>query len=209
MQLADWLRRGLEKPGKKANVLANLLGVPPSTVTKMGKGGRAIKETEQKTIAEYIEEVVPPIDGQPDDKSSRVTLGAAPEVWVRPSVLLAPSVWREPDMTYQGNDLAPLSPERKYAGFPQYVAKVDADKRCYICVPFDTIRQMPLDGDCVHVRRHRSDGLVEDTLQHVKSDGRTTTLLLDGDADKQLPYPAGNERYEIVGLAIGIYQSLA
>lgn len=58
--LIEWLRHGLEKPGKTNTALAAALGLPQSRVAEMKSGRRSIKTSELKVISDYIEEPVPP-----------------------------------------------------------------------------------------------------------------------------------------------------
>ena len=57
--LAEWLRTGLDKPGKTNTGLAAVLGLPQSRVAEMKAGRRKIKASELNVIAEYIEEPIP------------------------------------------------------------------------------------------------------------------------------------------------------
>lgn len=50
----DWIRRGLEKPGKTQTGLAKALGRSPSMITTLLKGGRLLKVREVGKIAEYL-----------------------------------------------------------------------------------------------------------------------------------------------------------
>jgi len=59
----EWLRTGLEKPGKSQRELAERLGVFPSAVSKMIGGKRRIQATEIPIVAAYIGE--PPPIGEP------------------------------------------------------------------------------------------------------------------------------------------------
>lgn len=54
-----WIKKGLEKPGKKKGDLAAALGRAPSAVSSLLKGDREIKAHEIAIIADYLE-VQPP-----------------------------------------------------------------------------------------------------------------------------------------------------
>lgn len=57
--LIEWLRAGLEKPGKSNTGLAAALGLPQSRVAEMKSGRRKIKAAELNVISNYLEEPVP------------------------------------------------------------------------------------------------------------------------------------------------------
>lgn len=56
----DWIKRGLEKPGKTQAELARRLGVNPSAVNRLLAGGRQLKAEEISTVSEYLEVAPPP-----------------------------------------------------------------------------------------------------------------------------------------------------
>lgn len=59
MEDVEWIKRGLEKPGKTQRGLASAMGVDPSAVSKMINGKRGIKSTELPKIERYIGESHP------------------------------------------------------------------------------------------------------------------------------------------------------
>lgn len=56
----EWIRKGLQKHGKTQRGLAVALGIDPSGVNRILKGTRLIKADELKTIADYLDEPLPP-----------------------------------------------------------------------------------------------------------------------------------------------------
>jgi plasmid maintenance system antidote protein VapI len=56
---AEWLRKGLSKPGKSNRGLAEHLGVTEETVERLLAGKRVFKVIEVYQIAEYLEEPTP------------------------------------------------------------------------------------------------------------------------------------------------------
>ena len=59
MEIIDWIKQGLEKPGKTQTGLATALGRSPSAVTDLLRGKRQIKVQEVEVMAHYLEEAVP------------------------------------------------------------------------------------------------------------------------------------------------------
>ena len=59
MDVVEWIRMGLEKPGKTQTGLAAALGRAPSAVTALLKGDRHVKVGEMSVIANYLEEPPP------------------------------------------------------------------------------------------------------------------------------------------------------
>jgi hypothetical protein len=54
MDNLDWIKKGLEQPGKSQTGLAKALGRSPSAVTNLLKGKRDLKQREVATIARYL-----------------------------------------------------------------------------------------------------------------------------------------------------------
>ena len=93
----------------------------------------------------------------------------------------------------------------------QYACKIEADPNRYaLCVPFDEIRNKPMQNDVVHVRRI-VNGRYEDTLRVVHIVGGQVRLIAEGQKgrDAFLNYPATNkgETIEIKGLVVGYFNS--
>ena len=59
MDEIEWIRAGLEKPGKSRSGLAKALGRAPSAVTALLKGARELKAREIAVVAEYLEVEAP------------------------------------------------------------------------------------------------------------------------------------------------------
>lgn len=207
-QLAEWLRLGLQKPGKKGVALAQILNEHVPTISKMAHGLRAVKETELEAISKYIEEPIPPVEGggggQEDDEDGADLAEAL--VWAPPTVFISPFVWREEGVEIQGPELVPLSMDKRIKGIKQYVAKVDADGSYAICIPFGDWRPKPIDGDVVHVRRFNGR-TYEDTLRTVVVQANLVRLVLDGHPDCDLYYPPDTNEYEVRGLVVGQWQA--
>jgi len=61
----EWIRRGLQKPGKSQSGLARHLGLDPSAVNKLMHGKRMLKTHEVTPTAEYLEEPPPALESVP------------------------------------------------------------------------------------------------------------------------------------------------
>jgi hypothetical protein len=59
MDHLDWIKKGLEQPGKTQTGLARALGRAPSAITNLLKGTRDLKQREVETIARYLETAPP------------------------------------------------------------------------------------------------------------------------------------------------------
>lgn len=114
----------------------------------------------------------------------------------------------------------PVVPDQKYAGLKQQAVRVDGDDcdsvapagAFVVFVPYFDVRKRPQHGDVVYTVQH--DGpLTEHTLRRVNIDNENVTRL------ETMPRnPAnltavqfssdGKSPVEIVGLCIGLYQSL-
>ena len=55
----EWIRRGLEKPGKSQRGLAEALGIDPAGVTRLLQGKRQLKAAEIDKISRYLDEQIP------------------------------------------------------------------------------------------------------------------------------------------------------
>jgi phage repressor protein C with HTH and peptisase S24 domain len=55
----EWIRKGLEKPGKSQSGLARHIGVDPSAINKLVHNKRFLKAHEISKVAEYLEEPIP------------------------------------------------------------------------------------------------------------------------------------------------------
>lgn len=214
---AEWVKRGLDKPGKSGKGLAAALGISETSVSRIhtvppGKNLRRIQATELQKIAEYLEEDIPSgqniVGTQLGKSPSQAALGSAQAVpLVRVSAVIAPSVWREVGVSVVVAERIPASPDPRVAGMKQYACKIEAEaNRFAICVPYGDVRPKPLANDVVHVRRTR-DGHYEDTLRTVRITNGNVRLQLEASKDKPIDFPAmkGGETIEIKGLVIGYF----
>jgi hypothetical protein len=211
----EWLRRGLQQPGKSNAGLAKVLGIDPSIVSKMLTGKRQIKATELPAIARYL--------GVPEPRS--VYEGDGP---LRPEVHLATltvpvtkiasgGVWREAGaLAVHDRAMIPSVPNPKLAGLKQYAIRVegsDTNRLFYagdyaIFVPFEAVREKPRDGDLVEVERRRGT-LKETAIRRVRIMGQDVQLWPEStEPEWQRPeiFKQGKADMEIVGLYVGMFR---
>ena len=212
----DWVRRGLDKPGKTQKGLGAAIGVSESVVSRLLAGKRRIQTAELSIISGYIDEPIP-AEGRvntPNEKHSHGSLGSAQAVpLARVTAIIAPAVWREVGVPLAIAERIPASPDIRIAGMKQYACKIEADGNRYaICVPYSDIRAKPMPNDVVHVRR-TVRGQYEDTLRVVRIANGTVRLQLEGAAAKDrsaaLDFVAGKsgEDIEIKGLVVGYFHA--
>jgi transcriptional regulator with XRE-family HTH domain len=72
MDHLDWIRKGLERPGKTQTGLARALGRSPSAVTHLLQGKRALKQREVPAVAQYLGVSPPETAFLPEQDPDRV-----------------------------------------------------------------------------------------------------------------------------------------
>lgn len=72
----DWIRDGLEKPGKTQRGLATALGVDPSAISRLLAGTRQLRAAELPVVAAYLDSPIPP-DLTPEARPAINTRSAA------------------------------------------------------------------------------------------------------------------------------------
>lgn len=177
----DWIRRGLEKPGKTRTGLAAALGRKPSAVTSLLGGHRQLKATEVPVIAAYLG-VAPPVDSALAEQNGIIlTLSITGEV--------AAGVWRESGLPYDAEkaDVAVSTrwpPEAmlllRVRG--QHINRRARDGDLILCLKTEAAPRSPMAGDWVLVER-RQGSLVEVSVKRIVSDG-PVKLMLESDTDE-------------------------
>lgn len=209
----DWLRHGLEKPGKTAKGLAQVLRRSESVVSRMLAGKRKIHLEDVPRIAGYIEEEAPTNNGNVVSLANKTPalLGSAQAVpgLIRVVAVIAAGVWREAGGTVAIAERVSASPDPRVAGLQQYACKIESDGRFAICVRYEDMRPRPTAGDVVHVRRTQGERY-EDTLRVIRiSQGlvRLETVNHGRPKGPALAYPPGkgDDAVEIRGLVVGYY----
>lgn len=202
-QLAEWLRIGLARTGKRKSALAEALGLDAGAISKLLKGAREFKEAEILQIAEFIGMPPPPLS---DRVSSRV-VETLPVGWAQPTVIIAPDVWRRKGAPVNISERIPLSADPRLEGISQYVCKIEGAKEYAVCVPFAAFRKAPLVGDLLHVRRAQGD-LIEDTLRRVISIVGGTVVAPHDEPDERENLPQDNT-VELAGLVVGFFSPIS
>lgn len=174
----EWIRAGLEKPGKSRVGLAKALGRSPSVVTHLLDGRRALKVREIVTIANYLE-CFPPLDeGQLRDSTPTLRyLAVTGEV--------AGGVWSEPQLEFERIETrVPVDPQWPAEGM--YLLRVRGtsinrraqDGDFVVCLDvFAAPRKFRI-GDWVIAERQRN-GLVETTVKRVGTQDGALVLFPD------------------------------
>lgn len=160
----DWIKKGLEAPGKTQKALGEHLGIAHPQITQLLKGKRQLKVHEIPRIAEYLEIEAPNVEARPVSgatapvrRAGEVEAGAFREVYEFDQ--------SEPEEMY-------IEPDRRYPNARRMFFEVVGDSmndlrptpifpgaKC-ICVAFEDIaHQVELrDGMIVVVQRTRDDG---------------------------------------------------
>jgi hypothetical protein len=211
----EWLKRGLQQPGKSNAGLAKVLGCDPSIVSKMVTGKRQIKAIELPVIASYLGVPEPRSvyndDGPPRPEAHLTTLT------VPVTKIASGGVWREVGaLAVHDRAMIPSVPNPKLAGLKQYAVRVEGSdtNRIFlegdyaIFVPFAAVRESPRDGDLVEVERRRGQ-LKETTIRRVRIIGQEMQLWPESNAPEwQRPdtFKQGKADTEIVGLYVGLFR---
>lgn len=198
--LIDWLAAGLKKPGKSKSGLAKKLGRAPSAVSQILNGARGIKANELALIADYIDEPIPALSGQPAAIKPKVVLDrdftlSDDALDVRGDV--AGGVWMEIDpYADAGNfEKANVVYSPRWPKSAQYALRVrgtsinrQARDGDYLrCIDLGIAGIEPRDGDLVIVEQRRADGLREVTAKVLRRNGAQTILEPDSDDPKWKP----------------------
>jgi SOS-response transcriptional repressor LexA len=215
MSHIDWLKAGLQRPGKSNAGLAKALGVNPSAVSRMLKGARRLQLDEVAKAATYLG-IEPPNHANVRLRTVAASTTSVHVVELTKSA--AGGVWREEGVPVIFEAVAiPLVPEPKLAGLKQYATRVDGTDfnkvlkpgDYAIFVPFSDIRKAPQDGDIVEVERRRGDA-VETTVRRVRLSGGVVELWPESDNPAwEKPHrltSAERDRTEITGFYVGLFR---
>jgi hypothetical protein len=214
--LIDWIKAGLEKPGKTKAGLAKALGVHPSAVTRMlkhdGPETRRIQASELSAISEYLGEPIPELG---------LTYLRPMEYDQFPILIhgiISPGVWRE-------SAASQLTVIREHSYFPpdprfdvghQFDMIVEGTSinrfarhgSLLRCVDIAKAGIVPEPDDYVIVERSRA-GMIETSAKKYHPTSAGLELLPDSDDPRwQEPLavaPADLERGDIKITAVVIY----
>lgn len=193
----QWVKRGLEKPGKNATGLAKALGRNPSAVTRIVSGERLVKANELPLISSYLGEPAPIVGKMaateaPDVARVSASVRNAPAVRVAGEV--AAGAWLEILDEFDPTDVTgdwPVSPipaDPRYPAPAQFDLKVRGtsinryarEGEILRCVDIHRSHMDFHDGDLVIVRRKRLD-LIETTAKRVRVSGGKVELWPESD----------------------------
>jgi SOS-response transcriptional repressor LexA len=217
---ADWIKKGLRKPGKTAVGLAQAITkalklkkpMPRQTVYKMTWGARTVYSEELAPIAAYIEEPIPNIPTHiPTHITDVVSISVQCEIgagiWIEPGV-------SEP-ATNIGTILAPKDHVFPHSKLLAYAFKGDSmlsvgilDGDVLICIPSrdDEIE----DGRQVVIERNRA-GLIERSARIVMKHSDRTEYVVASPHDAKYkpcivhkkgkrPHGSENETVKVVAI---------
>lgn len=194
----DWIRRGLEKPGKTQTGLAKALGRSPSMITTLLKGGRLLKVREVGKIAEYLG-VEPPT---PEPQEERPEIRSA---FIEGEI--AAGVWRERNMEFEKIPVSVVVDER-WPSDAVYVLRISGksinrqarDGDLVLCLRAHAAPRPVRAGDWVVAERSRPDGTYETTVKRVEGTRRNGFVLMpdSDDPHHQEPIPLGEHDGESV-----------
>jgi len=190
----EWIRKGLEQPGKTQAGLARALGVDASAVSKLLRGVRKLDADEIAPAAAYLG-IPPPVVGQ-----NRI----APVQTIPVRFVACRGVWRERGMLYRGLVTIPIAVDLRWANMEQWAAQIEATQHYVICVTYKDARPLPRPDDLVLVERNRGD-LIEHALYYTRLTPDGWHLQAEDDETVILPMSQG---VTVLGLCIGRYQSI-
>lgn len=209
----EWLRKGLQQPGKSNVGLAKALGIDASGVSRMLKGERRLQLHEVEKAAAYLG-IKPPHYGEVL-KDGAVAPARNMTHVVALTKIAAGGVWREVGVKVRYEEVAiPLIPEPSLAGLTQYATRIDGTDfnkilrpgDYAIFVPYADIRKAPVDGDIVEVERRRGD-MVETTVRRVRVHAGEVELWPESDDPAwQKPLRGSDGEIEITGYYVGLFR---
>lgn len=191
----EWLRAGLDRPGKSQRGLADHLGVSESVVSRMLSGQRELKARELERIASYIGSPVP-------QRRTRIEhLPSAPV-----TKIAAPFVWREHGSEVMLDRIrVPLIPDERYFERPQFAVLLEGTKKFAVCVdvlPSDVFRP----GDQVVVERSNESGHVETTIRTVTDSRNGLNVAAGTNCPRSSELIHRIDDVQISGKVIGFYE---
>ncbi|MFG1334010.1 hypothetical protein V5F41_22500 [Xanthobacter autotrophicus] len=193
----QWIKLGLQKPGKNASGLAKVLGRNPSAVTRMVNGERQVKANELPLISSYLGEPVPIVGKMAATEApdvARVTASVRNATAVRVAGEVAAGTWLEILDDFDPSDatgdwpVSPIPADPRYPALAQFDLKVRGTSINRYAREGEILRCVDLhrsdmdfhDGDLVIVRRKRLD-LIETTAKRVRFSGGKLELWPESD----------------------------
>jgi SOS-response transcriptional repressor LexA len=183
----EWIRAGLEKPGKSKSGLAKALHRSPSMVTSLLSGTRELKAREIAIIARYLEVEAPESPAPPPRPVVR-TAQITGEV--------AGGVWTEPGIEFESIPTT-VAVDARWPADKVYLLRVRGnsvnrqarDGDLVLCLDAFAAPRGFQSGDWVIAERKRDDGLVETTVKRVTGDPERGYKLLPDSEDPRFQEP--------------------
>lgn len=172
MDIVEWMKAGLQKPGKTQVGLAKALGRSPSVVTNILAGIRELKLREIPLVANYLE-IQPPTAVAAPSPYDDINEPALVELPVLGEV--AAGVWADEDADLIENETLLVPYDPRFEPEDQYLLKVrgsSINRRAVNgsfvrCLKLFAAPRKPQDGDWVIVRRMRN-GSAETTVKRFR-----------------------------------------
>lgn len=198
----DWLRRGLQRPGKSQRGLAQHMGISESVVSRMVSGQRPMRGDEITAISVYLGEPppgsAPTLVGRNRIVSVRVVGISLKGAFMDPSTAMKPKMETVAFVMLEDME----SPDGVYG--IEVIDPASQSLTHYICVPIDTEHRPLRSNDVVHYIA-RSGGLERHCFGRVSGVGRSTRVT---DIDNNLADAALAE-IDARGRVLAIQQTLA
>lgn len=192
----QWLRDGLNRPGKTQRGLAAKLNVSESVVSRMLKGERKILAAELDIIASYLGEPPP---------SHRTENERRPVSTVQVTRIAAPGVWREVGFTMLADrTLLPSNPDAKYVHARQFAVQIEGTRRYAICIEHNPAQSLH-HGELVVVER-RQGSLVETTIRRVEVTQNGIKVAIAGEVPSSADIIHSIDEVSIIGRVTGFFE---
>lgn len=191
----EWLRSGLDHPGKSQRGLAQHMGVHESVVSRMLSGERDIKARELAQIASYLGVPMPP---------SRAFTERHPAQTVQVTKIAAFGVWRERGAIVPVRTVVPAVPDPRFIEQEQFAVFLEGDHKYAICINY-TSTERPGHGDII-VAERINGSLVETTLRRISLSpaGWNATLFSSVPVAGEVIHSL--DEIDVVGRVVGFFE---
>lgn len=210
--VADWVARGLKKPGKSQVGLARAMGITQPQITRLLAAERSLRVEEIAVVQRYLDEPFPFGEISPSSVLDSQIIGQMPVLG-----RVAAGVWMEKDKPVDTEiGQIPLATDPAYPMRRQYAVQVIGDSMDLVfpdgsyAVCVEAAGLQPAYNDLVIVRRAKG-GLVERTIARFVTTPEGAELRPESRNPIYGPIPAvgnGDTTVEIEALVIGRYERL-
>jgi len=194
----EWIKDGLQKPGKSQIALAKALRRSPQVVTMLLQGKRQLKAREIKIVADYLEVDPPSMENVESSPILR-------QAWIKGEV--AAGVWSEPGIDFEPIPTT-IAVDDRWPESSVFLLRVKGtsinrqarDGDLVLCLDIHAAPRDVKSGDWVVAERTDHDGRVETTVKKVQGD-RWSGFNLCPDSDDprfQTAYKIGKTDGQIV-----------